>query len=235
MGTLDERIRGVNGQDMTMCSSDYIKAIHKVGGTPIIISPILQDDYIDHVIELCDGILFSGGSDINSLYYGENPGKSGRVVPERDQFEMKLLKKAYQKDMPLLGICRGLQLINVFLEGSLNQDIDLSKPNQQKHDILNLPKWHNIHKVIIEKDSFLFNAYKETEIKTNSLHHQSIKKLGNDLKVTARSSDHTIEGIEVTNKYFITAVQWHPEMMFAHSPLHLKLFKYFIFKTKEYI
>ncbi len=234
MGTVQERLRGVSNQDMSMCSTDYLNAIYKAKGIPIILSPIANHKYIKKVLDMCDGILFSGGSDLNPLYYGETPSESGTIVPQRDKFEMMLLKQAVKKDIPVLGICRGLQLINVFYNGSLHQDINLANPKQEKHDIINLPKWHKIHKVKIKKDSHLARAYQVSSINTNSLHHQSINELGDNLKITAQTADKTIEGIEVKDKSFTTAVQWHPEMMFSHFKIHLRLFEYFVDKSHEY-
>ena len=218
---------------MSMCSIDYLQAIKNAGGTPFVMAPLKNDEYIDNVLDICDGILFSGGSDINSMYYDQIPGESGRIIPERDEFEMELLKKATQRNKAILGICRGLQLINIFYEGTMNQDIKMVDTSYNKHDIINLPRWHDVHKVKLEKNSHIANAYKKNEIKTNSLHHQSINKLGKGLKITARAHDGTIEGIEAEDKYFLTAVQWHPEMMFKYSKVHLNLFEYFIKKVIE--
>ncbi len=234
MGNIEERIRGLEGQDMSMCSMDYLNSIRKASGNPIILSPINDEKYIDNILEVCDGLVFSGGSDISSIYYNEIPGECGRIIPERDDFELTLLEKALNKNIPILGICRGLQLLNIFFGGKNFQDIKSADHRYFSHDIINLPRWHDVHSVKLKEKSHLALAYNSNTIKTNSLHHQSIKDLGENLIATAWSEDGIIEGAELKNKNFVVGVQWHPEMMYSHSEIHLQLFKYFIDKIKSH-
>ncbi|MFW6029419.1 MAG: gamma-glutamyl-gamma-aminobutyrate hydrolase family protein, partial [Halanaerobiales bacterium] len=124
-------------------------------------------------------------------------------------------------------------LLNIFFGGKNYQDIKLAKDKYFSHDISNLPRWYDVHSVKLKKNSKLALAYKSNVIKTNSLHHQSIKDLGDGLTATAWSEDGIIEGAELKNKDFVVGVQWHPEMMYYYSEIHLQLFKYFINEIKS--
>jgi len=234
--SLEERVRGVPGQDMTMCSLDYVKAVKKAGGIPALFSPLNDDYYIEGIIDKCDGLIFTGGPDINPLNYGEVPASyCGNIVPIRDKFELKLMDKAVKEDMPILGICRGLQLINVYFKGSIYQDIKEVEQKTDNHFTKNLPREHYVHKVNLKMGSKVAAAYGKETIKTNSFHHQLIRRVGNNLQVTAVASDSTIEGLENNNKSFLVGIQWHPEMMFEIKEEHLKIFKYFIDNVKGVI
>ncbi len=232
--SLQERARGVPGQDMAMCTMDYINAVKEAGGIPALFSPCVDNDYIEGIVNRCDAILFSGGLDINPLYYGEVPTEyCSQIVPERDEFEFKLLDRAVKKDKPILGICRGFQLINIYYGGSMYQDIKEVEEKRDNHFTANLPRWHYSHKVKIKEGSQIAAAYNTEVIKTNSFHHQLIRKVGNKLQPTAYAVDSTIEGLENINKKFLVGIQWHPEMMFAKEKKHLKIFKYFISRAQE--
>jgi putative glutamine amidotransferase len=225
------RIRGVNGQDMLMSTMDNLQAIKVAGGIPIIITPFHDNEYVNDVLKKCEAIILTGGSDINPLLYGEIPGSfCERIVPERDEFELMLLDEAIKIDMPVLGICRGMQLINIYFGGSLYQDLREAN-DKYNHFVNNIPRWHYIHDVQLKENSELYKAFGEKIIKTNSIHHQLIRLLGKDLEATALAFDSTIEGIESINNYFVLGVQWHPEMMFQKDRKQLKLFKYFIEKV----
>ena len=232
--SLQERARGVPGQDMAMCTMDYINAVKEAGGIPALFSPLADDDYITGIVDRCDGILFTGGLDINPFYYGEVPAEyCSQIIPERDEFEFKLLDRAVKEDKPILGICRGFQLINIYYGGSMYQDIKEIKEKRDNHFIANLPKWHYSHEVTIKKGSQIAAAYGSKLIKTNSFHHQLIRKTGDNLQPTAYAADSNIEGLENINKKFLVGIQWHPEMMFEKEKEHLKIFKYFINRSQE--
>lgn len=236
-----DRNRGLPGQDMSVSSLDYLRSVKSVGGTPASIPVINDEDFISEVASRFDGFLFSGGPDLDPKHYGESlkmfedfdVSEFGKIVPKRDSFELKLLEKVIKKDKPVLGICRGMQLLNVFYDGTLKQDLREVDGETNNHIALNSPKWYPIHDVKIEKGSEVWKAYKKEEIRVNSFHHQIVDIVGEDLKVTARSSDSLIEAIEDTNKKFVVGIQWHPEMMTEKNSTHLKIFKEFVKSIKN--
>lgn len=228
------RHRGTPGQDMLMSTMDYSIAIEKAGGIPVTIPVIDSEKYIDELSEKMDGFLFTGGCDIHPNYYNQSIKVGlGSVVPERDEFELKLLKKSLEKNKSILGICRGFQLINVFFEGTLYQDINHYKPVTIAHVGRMLPKYSPAHKVTLQEGSKLYETFNQNELNVNSFHHQIIDKLGEGLVETAISEDGIIEGIEHKNYPFVVATQWHPEMMFEIHSEQLLIFKQLINSIKK--
>lgn len=234
MGT--ERIRGTAGQDMSMSTIDYSACVEKAGGIPVTIPLLDNEDYINDLVDKLDGFLFCGGPDIHPYYYGQSLKKGqGLVVLERDKFELKLLERVLKKNKPVFGICRGLQLINIFFGGTIYQDIDQTKLTDIEHISNMIPKYCYSHKVSIYKKSKLFEAFDRDDIDVNSYHHQAVDKLGKGLKETAWAEDGIIEGIENDDYYFVVGVQWHPEMMGEVHGEQLNLFKMFIKYTNKLI
>lgn len=195
---------------------NYIRAVLMAGGTSVLIPVTSCDESIEDYIKLVDGIIFTGGVDLAPLYYGENPIKEVHSISaERDENELKLFEKVYGTNIPILGICRGMQLINVALKGTLYQDINAQLPDSLGHYPKNTKPDVLYHSVKLEEDSILFEIFKDHDIKVNSIHHQSVKDLGQGLKVSAYSQDGIIEAIESTSTdaQFILGVQWHPEAL----------------------
>ncbi|MGR3309368.1 MAG: gamma-glutamyl-gamma-aminobutyrate hydrolase family protein [Candidatus Brocadiales bacterium] len=197
---------------------EYTEAIALAGGVPLIL-PIVEDkELIARQVNLIDGLLLSGGKDILPERYGETSLKKTKPVPEqKDDFDFQLAKKALDTNIPIFGICYGLQLINVGLGGSLIQDI----PSQHETSINHRTDTHN---VCIDKTSRLYKISKRKTIKVNSTHHQAIKSLGNKLRVSAVADDGIIEAIESTDHTFVVGVQWHPEEIIRRKT-QLELFK----------
>ncbi len=236
LGDFNERPRGATGQDMAMSTMDYARGVEIGGGIPLNIPMINSEDYLDSIVEKCDGFLFSGGPDLSPYLYNANPdSQCGKVVPERDEFELKLMKKVIKAEKPLLGICRGAQLINVYYNGTLNQHIDDHRDGVNHHALTKFPRWYKAHEVNVKKESHIEKAFNKNMLKTNSLHHQAIEEVGDELTVTAKSSDGIVEGIEDENKDFLVGVQWHPEMMYFKHEEQLKIFEYFTKKVKELV
>lgn len=224
-----KRYRGRNGQDMLMSTMDYSRCIKNAGGIPVAVPVINEDDYIEELVEKLDGLLFTGGPDIHPFLYGKEIKKGlGKVVLERDKFELKLLEKALERDKPIFGICRGLQLINVFFGGTIIQDMDETYITKQEHVCLMVPKYSFCHKVTISEGSKLYKAFDKKVLDVNSLHHQAIENLGKGLIKTAWSEDGIIEGFEHEDYSCVFAVQWHPEMMSEVYDEQLKVFEIFI-------
>lgn len=221
-----KRIRGISCQDMSMSSMDYSLSVNKAGGIPVDIPVINDEGYIEELADRLDGFLFSGGPDLHPYYYGQSLKKGhGLIVPERDKFELKLLEKALERNKPILGICRGLQLINIYFGGTVYHDIYKCTSTDLEHIPKLTPKYCYSHKVTLKDKSKLKEAFGKDIIDVNSFHHQAIDKLGRDLKKTAWAEDGIIEGIEHKDKFFVVGVQWHPEMMHEIYEEQLNIFK----------
>lgn len=227
------RVRGLQDQDMLMSTMDYSRCIEKAGGIPVNIPVIEDEDYIDGVVNKLDGFLFSGGPDVNPLNYNQPIKKGlGKIAPERDIFELKLLKKVLEKDKPILGICRGYQLINVYFGGTLHQDINNNNLTDLDHVGIMGPKHNICHKVALTEGSKIHKVFNKKDVMVNSYHHQAIDKIGDKLIVTGKSEDGIIEAFEHMNHKFVMGVQWHPEMMSEIHKEQLNLFKLFINNIK---
>lgn len=214
-----------------LLSKNYVTAIEKAGGTAIII-PLSQNNVLTF-IELIDGLLLSGGGDISPWLYGCEPRVGLKSVNvERDLFEIRLVREAINRGIPILGICRGCQLLNVALGGTLVQDISSEIKTNIPHFYITPPSFR-VHKVKLDPSSKLAKIYGTTELMVNSSHHQAVNKLGKGLKAVAWAPDGVIEGIESMEERFIIGVQWHPERILDN--LQLKLFKEFIKHCKEYM
>jgi putative glutamine amidotransferase len=166
-------------------------------------------------IKDCSSLLLTGGVDIHPEFFNESkePDPNEKYIPSRDEFEFKLLDYALENSYPVLGICRGLQVINTRFKGELIEDIETEKGGNHKKLADGTDR---IHEVDVTKDSLLYNIVKETHGKINSSHHQAIESLGTGLMVNAKSTDGIIEGIEWKEKQgkpFFLAIQWHPERM----------------------
>ncbi|MGN7407799.1 gamma-glutamyl-gamma-aminobutyrate hydrolase family protein [Sporosarcina sp. SAFN-010] len=199
-----------NGE--TFLKADYSRAILRAGGLPVVLPAGLED--IDEICDRIDGLLLTGGEDVNPLLFGEEPKHQlGKIAPERDDMEMALAKCAVGKDMPVLGICRGHQILNVALGGTIYQHIytDLEGPllqHKQQAD-RNYPT----HTVVVEKGSRLSNYVEGKEVLVNSLHHQAVHDVPKPLVVTGKAKDGIIEALESTEHKFVMSVQWHPEAL----------------------
>lgn len=201
---------------VTYCKdrSPYIKAIEEIGAVPYLFPLVTTKEDAQNELAKVDGFIISGGSAVDPSYYGEQlSNKVQEVAPERDMSDMLMLNHAIELDMPVIGICRGMQLMNVAQGGSLYQDIDAEyKKTGSKviHRDPNKKKWM-IHTVEIEKDTTLHDIMRRTELDGMSWHHQGVKKLGKDLTVMGRTKDGIIEAIEFDNQTFMIGVQFHPE------------------------
>lgn len=222
-------------QDAGGFTWDYIEAVELAGGVPLVAPNISEEDSIEAMAGLVDGILFTGGVDVHPGYYNEEIiADNLTICDRRDKFEMRLAKKVLPMDMPLLGICRGMQLLNIAAGGSVYQDIGLqyktgishSNPKSRKDDI--------IHSVRLVENTRLYNIY-GTELKeVNSFHHQSVKDLAPVFKASAHAEDGLVEAFEGEGNRFIIGVQWHPEMLVGKYPKELEIFKRFIDIAKEH-
>ena len=203
-------------------NTDFVKACNNYGNTAVIFGPHENSESID--VSKFDAIIISGGGDINPNSYGEEKlEKTIRISDHRDNTELAMLKSAEEHNVKTLAICRGHQLLNVYKGGTLYQDLKDNGFTKVDHDKPFDDARSHIHAINIEDNSKLYKIIQENEIQVNSIHHQAINKLGQDLKITAKSSDGVIEGIEVTSGWDAVGIQWHPENM-LEDPVSIKLF-----------
>ncbi len=198
-------------------ATTYTDSIVSAGGIPIILSNIAA--ILPHYIKLIDGVLMIGGSqDIDPSLYNEKNTNSKDTDIKKDRYELKLIKACINACIPIFGICRGMQLINLHFGGSLIQDL----PNSQINHLQYQKQFQHVHKISVKKSRVLLSS----DYSVNSVHHQAIKKTGTDLQVSAYSEDGIIEMIEHKSLPII-GVQWHPECLFDDE-ISQQLFQYFI-------
>lgn len=216
------------GEDYTRVNNNYAKAIANAGGIPIILPLINDINILTDQLSACDGLLLPGGNDINPLAYSELPMPLLEYYNDLvDWYHINLAKKAFELNIPILGICRGCQIINVAFGGTLYQDISYAT----KSPLLHHQPSHlsdKCHPIIIDENSIISEVFGNSYI-INSAHHQAIKDIAPNFKKTAVSPDGIIEAIEIKSNTFIVGIQWHPEMMASYDTATKYLFKKFIY------
>lgn len=206
-----------------------MQALIRAGACPVLIPLGLTDESLDDLLKQMGGILFTGGGDIAPAHYGaESHPKIYGVDAERDRLEFYLLKEAVAKKMPFLGICRGFQVVNVGLGGTLYADVADQKPHALKHDYFpDWPREHLAHAVTVREDSRLSEILGASSLEVNSLHHQGADRLAPGVQATAYAEDGLVEAIELPGHPFGLAVQWHSENLTTHAPMRA-LFRAFV-------
>lgn len=208
--TIDPR-GGIYRKPRIALYANYLKPLERVGFTPVLVTPAHGEASIRDLVGHCRGLVLSGGEDIDPSRYGEEPiPELGQVNPARDRAELCALGEAYARDLPILGICRGHQLLNVYFGGSLYQDIEAEMPHASSH-LQTTPWGSHHHEVEVVPGSRLARALATEEVRINSYHHQAVRRLGEGLEITARAVDGLVEGIEAVDRRWIVGVQWHPE------------------------
>lgn len=215
-------------------SGDYIKAINGAGGIPIQLPTIENTADYEQVLRHVDGLLIQGGCDIAPYFFGEQPDKAlGRIDSLVDRQEMELVRLAYDAGIPILGICRGHQVINVAFGGSLYQDIPSAMPDAIGHNQFGCKREELYHKIEIDPTSHLHQFLGKSSLYVNSFHHQSVKKIGDGLKVVATAPDGIVEAIEGTRDKFVMGVQFHPENLYGIYTEFTNLFRAFVEECKK--
>jgi putative glutamine amidotransferase len=203
---------------------DYVRSVETAGALPLVFAPGRPEDASD-LLDHVDGLLLTGGADVDPGLYGARPHPVlGPVFRERDDFEVALCREALRRDLPLLAICRGHQVLNVATGGTLYQDIPSEIPGAGAHDP-DVERWQTAHDVEILPGTRLREILRAERVAVNSFHHQSIRELGRELVLSARSPDGVVEGVEMPRKRFVLGVQWHPESFWDHEPGFRPLFQ----------
>lgn len=240
IGQAKKPIIGISGtftgvNNATYINSTYINAVLRAGGVPVVL-PINGDkEVMKRMVESIDALIMTGGEDIDPVYYSEEPiPQQGEIVPERDVFDIEMIKYAVEQGIPLLGICRGHQLMNVAFGGTLYQDI----PSQIRTGVIKhnqkAPSWYGTHNVQLVEGSVLATVLGKTSVYTNTFHHQAVKDVAPNFIVTARTSDGVIEGIEMKGNKKVFGVQFHPEAPTSKgSDEFLPVFTYLVGLAKE--
>ncbi len=215
-------------------TSTYINAIKRAGGVPLVIPMTTDENEILNVLEVIDGLVMTGGEDVCPTYYGEEPIRAlGEIVPFRDEYDYKLIKMAVEKGLPVLGICRGEQVMNIVFGGTLYQDIPSQKKDSYIKHRQNAPRVYGTHSISIEKGSNLEKQIGKNKVYVNSYHHQAVKDIAPGFKVTAYSEDGVVEAIEMIGNDKVWGVQFHPEGPVSGGNDELiGIFKYLIEKSK---
>jgi putative glutamine amidotransferase len=206
----------------------YAEGVLQAGGVPLIVPHNLGEEALRVVLDRVDGVLLSGGGDIDPALFGEGPHTATcEIESDRDRVEVTLARWVVTRDMPFLAICRGIQVLNVALGGSLVQDIPSQVPDALQHsfDRTTTPRDYLAHPVKIDPSSQLARVMQLEVAQTNSWHHQSIKQAADKLLVTAVAPDGVIEAVEVPGRRYAIGVQWHPEWMFEKWTEHRRLFE----------
>lgn len=212
------------GMERIYVNKDYVEAVEKAGGVPLLLPPVEEEQTITQSVALCDGFILSGGGDINPLLFGCHPHPNlGNVHTQLDCSQLALAREILKSRKPLLAICRGAQLLNVALGGTLYQDMsEIGTPVMQHSQIA--PRADKIHEVTLSEKSLLRQLFGQ-QLNVNSFHHQCIKQLGKGLVTTAKTADGVIEAIEFSEHPFTIGIQWHPEMLLTQSDEMLPLFR----------
>lgn len=226
----------VKNAKRTFVNQNDILAITQAGGIPVLIPTDGTVNYKKY-LEICDGFYFPGGPDVSPLLFKTEPAIGlNYTEPERDQLEFKLINAALQAKKPLLGVCRGLQIINVALGGSLYQDLSQEFTKTDKLiQHAQIPQLYVLsHHVYLKQKTRISSLFDTSSLLVNSHHHQAVRQVGKGLQVVATASDGVVEGIESVSSDLVLAVQWHPEYLYQKHPKMKILFKDLIDRSEKY-
>ncbi|MBA2677257.1 MAG: gamma-glutamyl-gamma-aminobutyrate hydrolase family protein [Ktedonobacteraceae bacterium] len=207
----------------------YVHAIEEAGGVPVLIPQLHDLSALETLLSRLDGLLLPGGIDIQPVLYGEEPHEELMGSdPSIDEMELTLAHWALRENKPVLGICRGMQLLNVALGGSLYQDLHDQFPGSIRHMYVDLPRSQVIHRVLVDAGNQTHAAVGTSEFWANSIHHQAIKTPGEGVRITGWAEDGVVESIEVANRHFAVGLQCHPEEIYTYIPACARLFTTFV-------
>ncbi len=211
-------VRRWQDADRALVNAAYLRSVAQAGGVPLVLSQLMGADHAARALEACDALLLSGGEDVDPALYGAPPSRAlGSVDRSRDGFEIALFRAARDRGLPVLGICRGLQVINVAMGGTLWQDLPSERPGPVSHDPGG-PRNARAHPVRLAPGSRVAEALGANALTPNSFHHQGIRDLAPGLVASGWAADGLIEAVETDGREgWLLAVQWHPEEMHADA------------------
>lgn len=216
-------------ESILQLNRSYVSALTRAGTLPILLPAVTEASAISRYATMCDGLLLSGGGDVDPALYGASTRwECGTVSPLRDAFELALCREMLRLRKPILAICRGIQVLNVALGGTLYQDLQAERPGCLAHR-QKQPSCYAAHPVTVVPGSQLYDILGDTGLHVNSLHHQAVKEPGDGAVICAAAPDGIIEAIEVPQFPFCIGVQWHPERLWDQpsTSLHARLFRAF--------
>lgn len=226
------KLRGLPGQGFCVIAHDYIDAASRAGAVPVGI-PVSDMEQVGEIASSFDGFIFSGGEDIDPALYGERPDmRFWTLSPERDRFELELLRAALTLNKPVVAICRGMQLVNVYFGGTLYKDISDIPGNPLSHQFNRAPRWYLAHKVKLIHP-FLQTMFAADELMTNSYHHQVVKDVGKGLVAGAVAEDGVVEGLVHPDYPNLVAIQWHPETLSVKYEVGMTVFHWLIKQAQK--
>lgn len=210
-----------------------IRAVAEAGGVPVLIPNAGDEKTLAATLDLVDGVYLPGGNDVDPWLYGEEPVPGmGEFDPDWDALDVTAAKMALERGLPILAICRGVQVLNVAAGGTLYQDIPSQVPGALKHR-QDGPRWAASHAVELAPDSRLARIFGQRTLRVNSFHHQAVKDVAPGFRAAAKAPDGIVEAIERSEGAFVVGVQWHPELMVAREPLYRALFAAFVEAAAE--
>ncbi|WP_087974664.1 gamma-glutamyl-gamma-aminobutyrate hydrolase family protein [Oceanobacillus rekensis] len=214
-----------------------VKAIQKAGGIPIILPYLANDQEINQITERIDGLYATGGYDIDPILFNEEPhSKLGTIIPERDQAELAMMKKMLEKEKPILGVCRGSQILNIAVGGDMYQDIYSQMDKELLQHSQKAPFDYCSHFVQVEEGTLLYRLTGKSKFRVNSYHHQANRAVPENFQISGKASDGVIEAIESKNHPFVLGLQWHPEgMVDVKDDPSLNIYRGFIDACKEIV
>jgi putative glutamine amidotransferase len=223
------------GSEASATPQSYLRAVELAGAVPLLIPITQQETTLREIYGHIHGLLLVGGVDIQPQRYHEQPHPAlGKTDPKRDWVELVVASWALSDGLPILGICRGIQLLNIIFGGTLWQDVGAQASDTIEHNFHPGYAYNRLsHSVHLERHSRLAEVFGDLEVQVNSLHHQAVKVVGKGLSVTARAPDGIVEGLEGSNTAWVTAVQWHPEWLLEDDPRMKRLFETFVVRCSE--